>query len=119
MIVAIKPERAHEIIEKISKAIVSRRMSSAAIMTIESLRPLNFIGSQVLFFLEPFAQIFINSKEYQEFAALLENDEYVKKLVRRIDELDEETYHEERKRARLKQKRRWNKIKSIFSKKKK
>ncbi|MBN2460853.1 MAG: hypothetical protein JXB60_04540 [Candidatus Cloacimonetes bacterium] len=105
-IVEISAERAAEIIEKIAKFIVRKRMAAPAIMTIESLRPLNYIGSQLLYFLAPFAELIFNPKEYQEFAALLEKDEYIKMLLHRIDELDEELHREERKKKKAVRERR-------------
>ena len=114
MVVEINRERALEIIDKIAKFIVIRKMAAPAIMLIESLRPLNFIGSQLLYFLAPFAEIIFNPKEYQEFAALLENREYVKILIDRIDEIDHEMYREERKHNKLLRKRRINKIKKFL-----
>lgn len=114
MIVEISQERAQEIVEKVAYFIASRRMASAAIMTIESLRPLHNIGSQVLYFLAPFAELIFNPKEYQEFAALLEKDENIKLLLQRIDELDVEIHQEERENSRLLRKRRNNKIKHFL-----
>jgi len=114
MVVEISRERALEIIDKISNFIVIRKMAAPAIMLIESLRPLNFIGSQLLYFFAPFAEIIFNPKEYQEFAALLENREYVKILIDRIDEIDHEMYREERKHTKLLRKRRVNKIKKFL-----
>jgi hypothetical protein len=114
MVVEINRERALEIIDKIAKFIVIRKMAAPAIMLIESLRPLNFIGSQLLYFFAPFAEIIFNPKEYQEFAALLENREYVKILIDRIDEIDHEMYREERKHKKLLRKRRINKIKKFL-----
>ncbi|MCF7794713.1 MAG: hypothetical protein K9N09_12335 [Candidatus Cloacimonetes bacterium] len=116
MIVEIDQERAVELIEKISLFIVKKRMAAPAIMTIESLRPLSRLGSQVLYFLAPFAELIFNPKEYQEFAALLENQENVNLLINRIDELDVEVYKEERKQRRMRKKRRRNKIKNFFKK---
>lgn len=110
MIVEIKPERAREIIEKISKFIVRRKMAAPAILAIESLRPLNFIGSQILYFLAPFAEVIFNAKEYQEFAALIEKDKYVKLLLKRIDELDEEMYAEIRAQKKKLRKRKINRL---------
>ncbi|MFC1887476.1 hypothetical protein ACFLYK_01560 [Candidatus Cloacimonadota bacterium] len=114
MIVEISDERAYEIVEKVAHFIAIRRMASAAIMTIESLRPLHNVGSQIMYFLAPFAEIIFNPKEYQEFAALLEKDEYIKLLLKRIDELDVEIHREERAQNRLLRKRRNNKIKQFF-----
>ena len=89
-------------------------MASPAIMAIESLHPLHNIGSQLMYFFAPFAEVFVNSTDYQEFAAMLENEEYVNILVKRIDELDNELYYAERKRKRVLRKRRNNKIKKFF-----
>jgi hypothetical protein len=114
MILEISQERAHEIIEKVATFVATRRMASAAIMTIESLRPLHNIGSQVLYFLAPFAELIFNPTEYQEFAALLENDENIKYLLKRIDELDVEIHKEERNKNSLQWKRKKNKIVRIF-----
>ena len=119
MILEISEERAIELIDKISNFIAKKRMAAPAIMTIESLRPLARIGSQLMYFLAPFAEIIFNAKEYQEFAALLENEEYVRLLIKRIDEIDVEMYREERKSRKLKNKRSRNKIKQFFKIKKK
>lgn len=114
MILEISEERAVELIEKISTFIAEKRMAAPAIMTIESLRPLARIGSQLMHFLAPFAEVIFNPKEYQEFAALLENEEYVQLLIKRIDEIDVEMYRDERNEKKLKSKRRKNKIRQFF-----
>ena len=119
MILEISEERAVELIEKLSNFIAQKRMAAPAIMTIESLRPLARIGSQLMHFLAPFAEIIFNAKEYQEFAVLLENEEYVRLLIKRIDEIDVEMFREERKSRRLRRKRRRNKILQFFKIKKK
>lgn len=114
LIVEISPQRAAELIEKISRYIVERHMAPAAIMGIESLKPLHSISSQFMYFVLPVAEILFDSKGYQEFAALLDNDEYVNMLVRRIDELDEELHREERIQAAILRNRRRNRIKQWF-----
>ncbi|MBT4575212.1 MAG: hypothetical protein HOB92_01970 [Candidatus Cloacimonetes bacterium] len=119
MILEISEERAVELIEKLSKFIAEKRMAAPAIMTFESLRPLARIGSQLMHFLAPFAEVIFNAKEYQEFAALLENEEYVRLLIKRIDEIDVDMYRDERKEKKLKRNRRNNKIKQFFKIKKK
>ena len=105
IILEIDRERAIKLIEKYARFIVERRLAPAAIMTIESLRPLNFIGSQLLYAITPFAEVFFDHKEYQEVAALLENREYIDILIKRIDELDDEMYREEREKRSLAGKR--------------
>ncbi len=101
MILEINRERAVELVEKYARYIAERKLGAAAIMSIESLKPLNFIGSQLLYAISPFAEIFFNPKEYQEMAALLENKEYIDLLLKRIDELDDELHREEREHKRL------------------
>jgi hypothetical protein len=114
IILEISPEKAAKLIDKISRFIVEKRMAAPAIMTIESLRPLHNIGSQLMHFLAPFAEVFVNSREYQEFAALLEQDKYITLLVKRIDELDNEFYSQERSEKKVLRRRRNNKIKRFF-----
>ncbi|MFC1898034.1 hypothetical protein ACFLYJ_00520 [Candidatus Cloacimonadota bacterium] len=117
MILEISQERSVELIEKASRFIVKHRMAAPAIMTIESLRPLARIGSQLIYFLSPFIETLFNTKEHQEFAVLLEKEENVKSLIDRIDDLDVEMYREEREQRRLLRKRRMNKFKNFFKKK--
>ncbi len=119
MILEIDRKRAVELIEKYAGYIVERRLGAPAIMTIESLKPLNYLGSQLLYAIAPFAEIFFNPKEYQELAALLEKTEYVELLIKRIDELDDEMYREERKKNSLIRKRRWKNRKEKLAKIKK
>lgn len=116
MIIEISEERACELTDRVAAFVVKQRMASAAIMVIESLKPLHFIGSQALYFFAPFAELIFSAKEYQEFAALLENREYVDMLTNKIEQLDEETYREERIEAKRKRKRRWRRFREIFTK---
>jgi hypothetical protein len=108
MIIEIDRERAVELIEKCAHFIVERRLGAAAIMTIESLKPLNYLGSQFLYAIAPFAEVIFDPKEYQEIAALLERREYVELLIKRIDELDDEMYREERRARSRIRKKKWN-----------
>ncbi len=114
MILEINEQQATERIERIARFLVERHMAPAAIMAIESLKPLNFLGSQVMYFIAPFAEIIFNPKEYEELAALIEKDEYVELLLRRIEQLDSELHHDEREKARLLRRRRMNRIRRFF-----
>jgi hypothetical protein len=66
--------------------------------------------------LAPFAEVIFKPKEYEEFAAMMEKDEYIKLLIKRIDEIDTEMHFEERKQRRKLRKRRINKIKKFIRK---
>ncbi len=116
MIVEISQEEANELTDRIAKFLVERKMAAPAIMGIESLKPLNFLGSQVMYFVGPFAELIFNADEYQRFAALIEKDEYIEMLLKKIERLDHEMYWEEREQARVMRKRRMNRIKKFFKK---
>jgi hypothetical protein len=116
IVVEIERERALVIIDKAARFIVERKLTPAAIMTIESLRPLNFIASQFMYMVAPFAEVFFSPKEYQELAVIIEDDEYIKILKNRIDELDTEIWREEREIKTMKRKVRREKRKLFFKK---
>lgn len=112
--VTISEQEAQQTIDRVARFIAERGMASAGIMFAESLRPLHGIGSQFMYFVLPFAEILFDSKKYQQFALMLENEQYVKTLIIRMDELDEELNRERRKQSRLLRLRRRNKIKAFF-----
>lgn len=114
--VTITEEEAQIMIDKVARFVAERGMASAGILMVESLRPLHGIGSQFMYFILPFAEVLFDSKKYQQFALLLEKEEYVRQLVTRMDELDEDINKEKREKAKLLRKRRSNKIKAFFSK---
>ncbi len=120
IITTITEEEAYAMIDKVARFIVSRHLAPAGIMLIESLHPLHSIGSQALYFILPFAEIIFDSAKYQRFALMIQKEEYIKALVKRIDELDEELNRDRRAQAKLKRKRRKNKrrqtLKNIFKK---
>jgi hypothetical protein len=114
--VTITEEEAHIMIDKVARYVAERGMASAGILVAESLRPLHGIGSQFMYFILPFAEILFDSKKYQQFALLLEKEEYVRELINRMDELDEELNKDRRQKARLLRQRRRNQIKAFFHK---
>lgn len=114
LVTEISPERTLELIDKCSRWIVERRMASAAIMFIESVRPLHNIGAQLMYFVMPAAELFFSPREYQEFAVLLEKQDNVRRLINRIEELDEEYYEGERAKAHLKRKARRERWRTYF-----
>ncbi len=116
IITTISDEEAHKMIDKVARFIVTRHLAPAGILLIESLHPLHSIGSQVMYFVLPFAEIVFDSAKYQRFALLIQKEEYIRALVKRIDELDEELNRDRRAQARLRKKRRRAKIKNTFKK---
>ena len=78
------------LITKVAERVVRMRMSVPAIFFLESSKPLAFVGSQLLIFLEPFVQTLFNFAQYQRFALLMEDRDNWEALVRKIEDLEAE-----------------------------
>lgn len=79
------PERQKELLAKIADQIVKRKMTTPAILFFESVKPLSFVGSQALVFLQPIIQAFLNRREYDEIVLMMEERENVEKLLLEIE----------------------------------
>ena len=90
------PERQKELLEKIANQIVKRKLTTPAIMFFESVKPLSFIGSQGMVFLQPFVQAFLNRREYDEITLMMEERENVEKLLCEIEKQEAEWQERER-----------------------
>ncbi|MEW6686084.1 MAG: hypothetical protein AB1393_07765 [Candidatus Edwardsbacteria bacterium] len=84
------PERQKELIEKIAKKVFDLRLSAPAIFFLESMKPLSFLGSQVLVFFQPIFHSFFSLKEYDEITMMLEERENVERLICEIEKLEGE-----------------------------
>ena len=76
------------VVDRICGEIVRRRMAAPAILFLESLRPLNFIGAQALHFLSPFVTAVVDSNAHGHLADFLEHRGSIDYLCDRIEELD-------------------------------
>jgi hypothetical protein len=90
------PERQKELLEKIANQIVKRKLTVPAIMFFESIKPLSFVGSQALVFLQPMVQAFLNRREYDEITLMMEERENVEKLLCEIERQEAEWQERER-----------------------
>jgi len=79
-----------ELIERLAKRIVAMKLSAPAIFFLESMKPLSFLGSQALVFLQPIVQSFFNFKEYDILIRTLEERENVEKLICSIERIEAE-----------------------------
>ena len=84
----IPDEEQQALLEKVARQIVKRRLTVPAILFLETCKPLNFLGSQILIALNPFVQSIFNTAEYQKFALIIEKDANVELLIRLIEDLD-------------------------------
>lgn len=71
---------------KLGAWLAERRLETPAILFLESVRPLSFVGAQGLYFLEPFARAIFDVTEYQRLARLLERRENLEVLVRAVED---------------------------------
>ena len=74
-----------QLLERIAEVIVKRRMAAPATMFLESMGPMNFLGSQTLHFLTPILDCAFNTKEVEQVARLLERRDTVTRLVSIIE----------------------------------
>ncbi len=79
------------LVDKLAAYIVRRGLSAPAMMVLESSRPINFIGSQILAFLEPFATLVFSRSEYERFVRLLERRECIDRLMDAVAKLESGT----------------------------
>jgi hypothetical protein len=97
-------ERREEIIRILAKEIVERRLAAPAIFFLETVKPLSFIGSQAMIFLQPIIQAVFPFRSYNEFSVMMEDRSNVEALLREMERLEAED-REKRRRERLEKKR--------------
>ncbi len=73
------------LLEKVATWIVRRGLTTPAILFLETGKPLNFLGSQLLIGFSPFIQAIFKGDEYQKFALILEKDANVELLIELIE----------------------------------
>ena len=100
-----------EILDRIAYKVVQWRMTVPAILFLESVKPLNFVGSQMLVFFEPFVQAVFTVRDYNEFVRMMEERENVERLLQRIEKLDAEMLQKEKEEKRKRKEER--KIKKL------
>ena len=69
------------IVKKISFEISKRHLTLPAIVTLETLRPLNYLGSQAMHFFQPIITSILNVEGYSEFTSMLEKRECIDYLI--------------------------------------
>ncbi len=88
---AINPEtplddKSIEILRDIAKFVVKKRLETPALMFLETFRPMNFIGSQLMAFFEPFIGSFLKSKKYEDLIEILNDRRSISSLIDLIED---------------------------------
>lgn len=83
------PEQAAAV-DRLARFVVRLGLTVPAILAIEGMRPLSFVGSQFMHVLSPSIGAVLSPADWNALAGLLEHREGVEVLLRRIEELDAE-----------------------------
>ncbi|MBZ0107108.1 MAG: hypothetical protein K8F52_00445 [Candidatus Scalindua rubra] len=75
-----------ELIGKLADFVFRRNMSVPAVMFLESVRPLNFVGSQAVVFFKPILSRFFTKVEYDKLVTMLEKREIIDLLIKEIEQ---------------------------------
>ncbi len=85
MIAVTEPQS--DAVDAVVKFIDRFGMHVPAILTLESMRPLTFVGSQFMHLLTPSIAAFLTVTQWEAMAALLEERDGVEYLIRRIEDV--------------------------------
>ena len=86
------------VVDRVCAEITRRRLTSPALLFLETCRPLNYVGAQAMQFFQPIVSLAIGSREgYRHFAEFLEQRGSVDYLCQRLEEAETEREREKRK----------------------
>ncbi len=73
-------------LDELADAIVRRRLETAALFFLESMRPLSFLGSQMMVVVRPFvAMVWANPLRWDQLQHVLEDRDGVDALAKRLE----------------------------------
>ena len=88
---AVRPEQENmtiedlALLERVAQAIVTRGMATPATLFLESMGPMNFLGSQALHVLSPIIECALSGTELTQIARLLERRDSIPRLMTLIE----------------------------------
>jgi len=75
-----------ELLDQLADGLARRRLGTAALMLLESVKPLGFIGSQMLHFFRPVISVIWSSPaRYDQVTKILERRGSIELLCRRLE----------------------------------
>ncbi|MFH1700330.1 MAG: hypothetical protein ABIE07_07050 [Candidatus Zixiibacteriota bacterium] len=103
------PPNEDAVLEKVAEKVIQWRMAVPAIMFLESVKPLNYIGAQAMVFFQPIVQSVFTIKDYDDLRQALERRENIENLLQKIERLDAVSYRKEKliKKKYKEQKKNW------------
>ncbi|NLI16627.1 MAG: hypothetical protein GX409_10120 [candidate division Zixibacteria bacterium] len=83
-----------ELMDRLAKWVVKKGLTVPAIIALESVKPLNWIGSQAMVFFDPFFSSIFSAKttlkDYETFQRMMEKRQNVENLLLTIEKFDAE-----------------------------
>ena len=84
------PNKKEEVVvEKVCNEIVKRHVTLPAIVMLETFRPLNYLGSQLMHFFQPIISSILTIDGYSDFTTLLEKRESVDYIINKLKSIDD------------------------------
>jgi hypothetical protein len=77
-------------VTKVTDFLVRFGMTTPALFTLETMRPLSYVGSQFMHILTPAVSTFLTSEAWNEMADLLEDRRGMEYVLNRIEKADRE-----------------------------
>ena len=72
-------------LERVADAVVAREMAVPAVVFLESVGPMNFLGSQALHFFTPILEVVLSRPDLERVALLLERRDMLPRLTALIE----------------------------------
>ena len=85
----VTPEQTASV-DKVASFLVRFGMTTPALFTLETMRPLSYVGSQFMHVLTPAMSTFLTSNAWEEMAELLEDRRGMDYVLERIEKADRE-----------------------------
>ena len=78
------------LMDRFAAAVVERRMAAPAILILESVKPVSFLGNQALVFFQPIVKSLFEVRSYDKIVAILEDRQNLEYILKKIEELEGE-----------------------------
>lgn len=108
------PEDYDRLCRKIARKVVERDLTVPAIMFLESIKPVSFLGSQMLVFANPVISLIVQTGEYYRFVRMIEDRENIERLTVAIEEENAEARKVRQQEKRTRRRRRRSFFRRLF-----
>jgi hypothetical protein len=80
-----------ELLNQIAEEIHKRQLTAPAILFLDSMKPLSFLGGQFMAFCSPFVHMVVDTKVYDAFAEAIEDRDNVEYLISQLEMQNDDT----------------------------